>query len=37
MGLALHGLERFAETGEGASTVGSGVLTKVGSWLKEFF
>jgi cell division protein FtsA len=36
-GLALHGLERFAETGEGASTVGSGVLTKVGSWLKEFF
>jgi cell division protein FtsA len=37
VGLALHGLERFAETGEGASTVGSGVLTKVSSWLKEFF
>ncbi len=37
VGLALYGLERFAETGEGASTVGSGVLTKVGSWLKEFF
>jgi cell division protein FtsA len=37
VGLALHGLERFAETGEGASTVGSGVLTRVGSWLKEFF
>ena len=37
VGLALHGLERFAETGEGASTVGSGVLTKVGSWLREFF
>jgi cell division protein FtsA len=37
VGLALHGLERFVETGEGASTVGSGVLTKVGSWLKEFF
>ncbi len=37
VGLALHGLERFAETGEGASTVRSGVFTKVGSWLKEFF
>ena len=37
VGLALHGLERFVETGEGASTVSSGVLTKMGSWLKEFF
>ena len=37
VGLALHGLERFRETGEGASTVRSGVLTKLGSWFKEFF
>ena len=37
VGLALHGLERFGETGEGASTVTSGVMSKMGMWLKEFF
>jgi cell division protein FtsA len=36
-GLALWGADRFAETGEGASTITSGVLTKIGTWLKEFF
>ncbi len=36
-GLALWGADRFAETGEGASTITSGVLTKLGTWLKEFF
>jgi cell division protein FtsA len=36
-GLALWGADRFAETGEGASTLTSGVLTKLGTWLKEFF
>ncbi|HUP50938.1 MAG TPA: cell division protein FtsA [Longimicrobiales bacterium] len=36
-GLALWGADRFAETGQGASTVTSGVITKLGTWLKEFF
>jgi cell division protein FtsA len=36
-GLALWGADRFRETGEGASTLASGVLTKLGTWLKEFF
>jgi cell division protein FtsA len=36
-GLALWGADRFAETGRGASTVASGVFTKLGVWLKEFF
>ena len=36
-GLALLGADRFAETGVGASTRTSGVLSKVGAWLKEFF
>lgn len=36
-GLALWGADRFAETGRGASTMTSGVLTKLGTWLKEFF
>ena len=36
-GLALWGADRFAETGEGASTLTSGVVTKLGTWLKEFF
>ncbi|HZD06371.1 MAG TPA: hypothetical protein VE173_15780, partial [Longimicrobiales bacterium] len=36
-GLALYGVDRWSETGEGASTMASGVLTRVGSWLKEFF
>lgn len=36
-GLALWGADRFAETGKGASTLTSGVFTKLGTWLKEFF
>ena len=36
-GLALWGVDRFAETGRGASTITSGMLTKLGTWLKEFF
>jgi len=36
-GLALWGADRFGETGEGASTLTSGMLTKLGTWLKEFF
>ncbi len=36
-GLALYGADRWAETGEGASTLASGVLSRVGAWLKEFF
>ncbi|MGW8265787.1 MAG: cell division protein FtsA [Longimicrobiales bacterium] len=36
-GLALYGADRFAETGEGASTLTSGLVTKVAAWLKEFF
>ncbi len=36
-GLALWGADRFAETGQGASTLTSGVFTKLGTWLREFF
>jgi cell division protein FtsA len=36
-GLALWGADRFLETGRGASTTTSGVMTKLGTWLKEFF
>jgi len=36
-GLALHGAERFAQTGVGASTRTSGVLSRAVAWLKEFF
>jgi cell division protein FtsA len=36
-GLALWGADRFAETGRGASTRTSGIVTKLGTWLKEFF
>jgi cell division protein FtsA len=36
-GLALYGADRYEETGEGASTLTSGLVSKVGSWLKEFF
>jgi cell division protein FtsA len=37
VGLALHGAERFGETGQGATTLTSGVVSKMGAWLKEFF
>jgi cell division protein FtsA len=36
-GLALWGTERYAETGEGASTLASGILARVTAWIKEFF
>jgi cell division protein FtsA len=36
-GLALYGVDRFTETGEGVSTLTSGMITKVAAWLKEFF
>jgi hypothetical protein len=35
--LALYGVDRFTETGEGVSTLTSGLVTKVAAWLKEFF
>ena len=37
VGLALWGTERYAETGEGASTLASGLLSRVTAWIKEFF
>jgi len=36
-GLCLHGADRFHETGEGASTLSSGVLSRLGAWIREFF
>ena len=36
-GLVLYGADRFAQTGQGASTLTSGLVSTVGSWLKEFF
>jgi cell division protein FtsA len=36
VGLALWGTERYAETGEGASTLASGILARVTAWIKEF-
>lgn len=36
-GLALRGADYFVDTGGGVSTVTSGVVTRVGAWLKEFF
>ena len=36
-GLALYGADRYEETGDGASTLTSGLVSKIGSWLKEFF
>lgn len=36
-GLALHAADRFVETGQGASTSTSGLVARVGAWLREFF
>lgn len=36
-GLVVYGAERYLETGAGASTLASGLVSRVGSWLKEFF
>jgi cell division protein FtsA len=37
VGLTLWGCERFNETGEGATTAASAVVSRVGAWLREFF
>ena len=37
VGLALYGAERLAENGQGAFSLTSSVLAKMGVWLKEFF
>jgi len=37
VGLVLHGMDRYARTGRGASTFTSGLVSRVGSWIKEFF
>lgn len=36
-GLCLYGADRFHETGEGVSTLSSGWMTRIGSWVREFF
>lgn len=36
-GLCLHGADRYHETGEGASTFSSHVISRVGAWIREFF
>ncbi len=36
-GLVLYGADRYEESGEGASTLASGLMSKVWAWLKEFF
>lgn len=37
VGLALWGADRFVDTGEGASTLTSGLVARARAWLKEFF
>jgi cell division protein FtsA len=37
VGLALYGSDRWVETGEGATTLTSGLVTRIGAWLREFF
>jgi cell division protein FtsA len=37
IGLALYGLDRFTETGHGVTTVTSGLTSRVGAWVREFF
>lgn len=37
VGLTLWGCERYNETGEGATTAASAVVSRVGAWLREFF
>ena len=37
VGVVQYGADRFAKTGQGALTHTSGVVGKVGAWLKEFF
>ncbi len=37
VGVAQYGADRFAKTGQGAHAHATGVVGKVGTWLKEFF
>lgn len=37
IGVVQYGADRFAKTGQGALMLTSGVMGKVGAWLKEFF
>lgn len=36
-GLALYGMDRFLETGQGASTPASNLMTRLWAWVREFF
>lgn len=36
-GVCLYGADRFHETGEGASTLSSSWMTRIGAWIREFF
>ncbi|TVP78511.1 MAG: cell division protein FtsA, partial [Gemmatimonadales bacterium] len=36
-GVCLFGADRFHETGQGASTLSSNWITRIGAWLREFF
>jgi cell division protein FtsA len=36
-GLALWGIDRFQDTGQGVSTLTSGILSNVSAWIREFF
>ncbi len=36
-GLCLYGADRFHETGQGVSTLSSGLMTRIGAWVREFF
>jgi cell division protein FtsA len=36
-GLGLYGADRYRETGEGVSTLTSGLLSKIIAWIREFF
>lgn len=36
-GIALHGTDRVHETGQGATTLSSNLISRVGAWIREFF
>ena len=36
-GLCLYAADRFHETGEGATSLSSGILARAGAWIREFF
>ena len=37
VGLALYGVDRWIDTGKGASTSASGLLDRITDWMREFF